>query len=220
MKLLSKLISKRTKVILFIPALGLILAILVCNWTVEGFSNEYTFQEVQKTPSNDVGLVLGTSKRLKSGSPNPYFYNRIDAAVQLYKAGKVKYILVSGDNGSRYYNEPLDMKKSLVEKGIPKEAIYMDFAGFRTLDSVIRCKEIFGQSSFTVISQGFHNKRAVFISRMMGIDAIGYDAQDVKNESMKMSVREVFARVKTFLDIYILDTKPRFLGEAITIGKV
>ncbi len=210
--------SRKTKAIVLIPSLSLLLAILACNWKVENYSDDYTFQEVQKIPDNHVGLVLGTSKRLQNGNPNPYFYNRIDAATQLYKAGKVKYILVSGDNGSKYYNEPLDMKKSLIEKGIPKEAIYMDFAGFRTFDSVIRCKEIFGQSSFTVISQGFHNKRAIFISRMMGINAIGYDAQDVKNNSMKMSVREVFARVKTFIDLYVLNTKPRFLGEAIRIG--
>ena len=218
MKTLHKFVSRKTKAIVLIPSLSLLLAILACNWKVENYSDDYTFQEVQKIPDNHVGLVLGTSKRLQNGNPNPYFYNRIDAATQLYKAGKVKYILVSGDNGSKYYNEPLDMKKSLIEKGIPKEAIYMDFAGFRTFDSVIRCKEIFGQSSFTVISQGFHNKRAIFISRMMGINAIGYDAQDVKNNSMKMSVREVFARVKTFIDLYVLNTKPRFLGEAIRIG--
>jgi len=217
-KTLHKFVSRKTKAIVLIPSLSLLLAILACNWKVENYSDDYTFQEVQKIPDNHVGLVLGTSKRLQNGNPNPYFYNRIDAATQLYKAGKVKYILVSGDNGSKYYNEPLDMKKSLIEKGIPKEAIYMDFAGFRTFDSVIRCKEIFGQSSFTVISQGFHNKRAIFISRMMGINAIGYDAQDVKNNSMKMSVREVFARVKTFIDLYVLNTKPRFLGEAIRIG--
>lgn len=219
MKNFDRTVSTKTKVVFLVPILGVVLAILACNWQVENFSNAYTFQEVQQLPSNNVGLVLGTSKRLRNGQPNPYFHNRIDAATQLYNAGKVKYILVSGDNGSKYYNEPLDMKKALVEKGIPEEAIYMDFAGFRTLDSVIRCKEIFGQSSFTVISQGFHNKRAVFISRMMGINAIGYDARDVQS-TMKMSVREVLARVKTFIDLYVLDTQPRFLGEAIQIGKV
>ncbi len=193
------------------------LFLVACYWAVEQFSESYTFREVQQLPSNHVGLVLGTSKRLGNGQPNLYFEHRIEAAALLYHAGKVRYILVSGDNGSKYYNEPLDMKKALVAKGVPAEAIYMDFAGFRTLDSVVRCKEIFGQSSVTIISQGFHNKRAIFISRQWGIDAIGYDAKDVQ-AGLKVSAREVFARVKTFLDLYVLGTKPRFLGESVRIG--
>ncbi len=217
MKLLKKLPSQKVKKLIGFAFIAGCIALTASYWAIETLSHKYTFQEVEQLPDKKVGLLLGTSKRLRSGAPNPYFYHRIDAAVQLYKAGKVKYILVSGDNGSKYYNEPRDMQQALLARGVPQEAIYLDFAGFRTLDSVIRCKEIFGQSDITIISQGFHNKRAIFISRALGINAVGYNAKDVK-QNTKVAMREILARVKALLDLYILGTQPRFLGEAIQIG--
>jgi SanA protein len=194
-----------------------LLVITICNWKVESASQHLVSRDLSQIPPSKVGLLLGTSKYLRSGEANPYFYNRIDAAAELYQAGKIEYILVSGDNGSIYYNEPRDMKKALLERGIPEKSIYMDYAGFRTLDSVIRCKEIFGQHRFIVISQEFHTKRAVYIARTHGLETFGYNAKDVQYQGLELSLREKLARVKAFIDVNILMEKPRFLGERIPI---
>jgi len=172
---------------------------------------------IREVPYNKVGLLLGTSKYNQSGKPNLYFYYRIHAAVVLYKAGRIKFIVVSGDNRALSYNEPITMKKELVKKGIPTEVIFLDYAGFRTYDSIIRCFEIFGQKSFTIISQGFHLERAVFIAHRYGIGAIGYEARDVNYiQGLRTKTREYFARVKVFWDFFTGE-KPKFLGKKIEI---
>lgn len=191
---------------------------LICNLRVSYTTEPYLFQEATLTPHNKVGLVLGTSKKLSNGLPNQYFNNRIQAAVDLYKAGKIDRLIISGDNSTRYYNEPQDMKEALMEKGVQENNIYMDYAGFRTFDSVIRCKEIFGQNQITIISQKFHNARAVFIARHHQIEAIGYNAKDVNKASgLKTNMREVLARVKLYIDLFVINQKPKFLGEKIEI---
>lgn len=165
------------------------------------------------------GLLLGTSRTVRSGRPNAYFYNRVDAAAALYHAGKVEYLVISGDNGRKGYNEPQDMKEALVGRGVPAEAIYLDYAGFRTYDSVVRMEKIFGQESFTVISQEFHNRRAVYIAQALGLDAVGYNAADVAAYAgMKTRLREKLARVRMFMDLWTGKT-PKFLGEPVEIGK-
>jgi SanA protein len=113
-----------------------------------------------------VGLVLGTSQYLKNGYLNWYFKYRIEATVELYKKGKIDFILVSGDNSHKNYDEPTAFKNELIKRGIPADQIYLDYAGFRTLDSVVRAKEIFGQTSITIISQKFHNERAIYWSQI------------------------------------------------------
>jgi SanA protein len=192
--------------------------ILYCNWRVNKIADPYIFDDAAFSMNFKTGLILGTSKYISNGKPNQYFINRIDAAVKLYKAGKIRYIIVSGDNSSVNYNEPLRMKKELIKRGIPEEVIFVDFAGFRTLDSVIRAKEIFGQDTFIIISQEFHNKRAVFIARRNGIEAYGYNAEDVRMYNGFLThIREIFARVKVFIDIYIFHTHPKYLGEKVII---
>ncbi|MFT7481835.1 MAG: SanA protein, partial [Oceanospirillaceae bacterium] len=128
---------------------------------------------------NKVGLLLGTAKFLQSGEPNLYYKYRVEAAVELLNAGKVEFILVSGDNSTKYYDEPSTFETDLIEAGIPADKMYKDYAGFRTLDSIVRSKEVFGQSSITVISQPFHNERAIYIATRKGIDAIGYNSERV-----------------------------------------
>ena len=120
------------------------------------------YSDVARVPKNKVGLLLGTSKYKDKARHiiNPYYQNRIDAAVELYMAGKIDYIIVSGDNSSVYYNEPELMRNDLIAQGVPAKKIILDNAGFRTLDSVLRCRDIFGQTSVTIISQEFHNKRS------------------------------------------------------------
>lgn len=154
---------------------------------------------------------------MRNGTKNYFFYNRIAAAETLFKSGKIKFLIISGDNSLSYYNEPEDMKKELVKAGIPDSVIYLDYAGFRTFDSMIRAKEIFGQTKFIVVSQQFHNERAVFIARKYNIEAYGYNAEDVDAYSgFKTKLRELFARVKVFIDVYS-NKKPKFLGEKINI---
>lgn len=175
------------------------------------------YVDLTSIPYNKVGLLLGTSRILGNGRPNYYFVNRIKATADLYHAHKIDYIVISGDNSRKDYNEPLDMKNELIKSGIPENRIYLDYAGFRTYDSVIRLDKIFGQKKFTIISQDFQNRRAIFISKHLGLDAIGYNAKDVDAYSgFKTKLREKFARVKVFLDL-LTDKEPKFLGERIEI---
>ena len=172
------------------------------------------YTNMQALPETNVALVLGTSKRLSSGEANPYFHYRIDAAEQLYKSGKVKHLILSGDNETRYYNEPQYMKDALLKRNIPDSVITLDYAGFRTLDSVVRCKEIFGQKKFIVVTQRFHSYRAVFIGKHFDIDLVAYAAENLPlNKSFKVILRELLARPKAVLDIFILNVNPRVMGE-------
>tara|TARA_R110001606_G_scaffold78737_4_gene182007 strand:+ start:94 stop:729 length:636 start_codon:yes stop_codon:yes gene_type:complete len=197
--------------------LVLLLVILACNFIISSTTEDKTYSDINTIPPNRVGLVLGTSNRISNGSSNPYYTYRIDATVALYKAGKIKFILVSGDNGSIYYNEPNTIKKDLIKAGIPEEVIFLDYAGFRTLDSMVRAKFIFGLDNVTVISQKFHNERAIYIAHQKGLKAIGFNAQDLPtSQGFKVHLREYLARVKVFIDM-ILNTQPKFYGATIEI---
>ena len=206
--------------ITLIIAIPCVISLIVCNQTIKKHTAAQIYSEVITIPQNKVGLLLGTSPKLKNGNNNLYFDYRILAAVELYKAGKIKYILISGDNRREEYNEPEEMKKALMQKGVPEKFIYLDYAGFRTLDSVVRAKEVFGQNQLTIISQRFHNERAIYLAEKNGINAIGYNAKDVNAYAgMKTNIRELLARVKMFIDLAI-DKQPHFLGEKIIIGKI
>ncbi len=198
----------------------MMLLILYSNQAIEQYSQAYVFDDTRKIPQNKVGLILGTSKKIQNGQLNLYFKYRIKAAAELYYAGKVRYLLVSGDNSLKEYNEPMDMRKALLAQGVPDSVIVLDFAGFRTLDSVVRSQKVFGQNKITIISQAFHNKRALYIARKKGIDAIAYNAQDVGFTSgLKVQIREKMARVKVLLDLHLLNTQPKFLGDEIAIDE-
>lgn len=206
--------------ITLIIAIPCVISLIVCNQTIKKHTAAQIYNEVITIPQNKVGLLLGTSPKLKNGNNNLYFDYRILAAVELYKAGKIKYILISGDNRREEYNEPEEMKKALMQKGVPEKFIYLDYAGFRTLDSVVRAKEVFGQNQLTIISQRFHNERAIYLAEKNGINAIGYNAKDVNAYAgLKTNIRELLARVKMFIDLAI-DKQPHFLGEKIIIGKI
>jgi SanA protein len=215
-------VGKKMRLFLFFTGIVIVLviaALFLSTWVINKKTEGYLTNDIRTTPINRVGLVLGTSKYLSAGRLNLFFQYRIDATVDLYNSGKIEYILVSGDNHWVNYNEPDMMRKELIKRGIPSNKIYMDFAGFRTFDSMIRCHEVFGQTSFTVISQKFHNQRAVYIARHLGLEVVGFNARDVElSESFKTLIRECFARVKVFVDIYT-NTKPKFLGEKIVIGQ-
>ncbi|MFW5778074.1 MAG: SanA/YdcF family protein [Bacteroidota bacterium] len=195
------------------------LLIIVSNMVIVLHTRNFLFEQVSDIPRHKAGIVLGTSRNLKSGHPNTYFYHRMSAAAELYHSGNIDFLILSGDNRTIYYNEPEQMRRELVKYNISDTVLYLDYAGLRTLDSMIRSKEIFGQDSIVVISQKFHNQRAVFVARVNGIKAIGFNATDVSpGQGIRVQVREIFARVKVFLDI-ISGKKPRHLGEKINIGK-
>ncbi len=211
-----KYIKKILKFGVFIGIFFLI-GIVGINKLVEKTVADKIYSSTKEIPYNRVGLLLGTSKFLTNGWTNLYYKYRIDAAVKLFKSGKVDFILVSGDNSTKYYDEPSTIKEDLVKRGIPSDRIYLDYAGFRTLDSVVRSKEIFGQSSITVISQQFHNERAIYIANWKEIDAVGFNARDVSlRYGFKIQLRERLARVKMVLDL-VFGKEPKFLGERIEI---
>lgn len=165
-------------------------------------------------------MLPGTSHSLRNGNANPFFKNRIDAAAQLYFGGKVSYLIVSGDNRTLDYNEPARMRAALVKLGVPDSVIYSDYAGLRTFDSVLRCRNIFGQNKFTVISQQFQNERALYIAHHYDMDAIAFNAGAVASEQgFQTTIREYFARVKMFIDLYITHAQPRHGGFQIKIGE-
>lgn len=202
----------------FVGAIALIIScVFLANIVINRFSENYLFNDIKQIPFNKTGVLLGTSQFRGNGSENLFFTYRINAAVELYNAGKIEFIIISGDNSTLNYNEPMLMKKELVKKGIPEGRIFLDFAGFRTFDSMIRAEKIFGQSQFTVISQEFHNQRAIYIARHNGIEAIAYNAKDVSAYvGFKTMLREKFARVKVFIDM-LLGEEPHFLGEKIIV---
>jgi SanA protein len=176
------------------------------------------YDDVTKVPAGKVALVFGTDDRVKGGRENLYFRYRIDAAEALWKAGKIRLILVSGDNSEKYYNEPEKMKQALIKRGIPKDRIVCDYAGLRTLDSVVRAKEIFGLNDMVFVSQRFHNERAAYLAKANGITYCGFNARDVVTRGgLKTKLREVAARVNMWLDVRVLGTKPKHLGDKIRL---
>ncbi len=211
----TRLISRRIKQGLHYLLLStlLIVAVVIAidRWiSLETYSTIYT--PTDTLPHYDVAVVLGTSKYLGK-QLNSYYTNRINAAINLYHHGALKHLLLSGDNAHRSYNEPWTMKRDLLRAGVPETSIALDYAGFRTLDSIVRARKIFDTNHFLIITQGFHCERALFIARYHDIDAAclavpgpsGYAGFYVK-------LRELFARVKAVLDLYILNAQPKFLG--------
>lgn len=196
-------------------ALGLVFCVLLASniWVVKS-TEEDVFTNFNDVPGATVALVLGTSNKLTNGLPNPFFNNRIATAATLYKEGKVTHFILSGDNRTIYYNEPSEMRKALLKWGVPDSVITLDYAGLRTLDSIVRCKEIFGQDKIIIITQPFHSYRALFISHYYNMDAVAIIAQEpIEEAAFKVYFREYFARTKAILDLYILKTAPHHLGE-------
>lgn len=176
------------------------------------------YDDVSQIPANRVGLILGCTKELRSGRPNLYFVHRIDAAVALFREGKVERLLASGASHRADVDEAGNMKQALIEAGIPADRITCDHHGFRTLDSVLRARRIYGQDSLTIISQSFHNHRAIYIAEHRGIDAIGFNAVDVRSPGgRRIRIREFFARIRVVVDIHINNTQPRVLGERVSL---
>lgn len=193
---------------------GFLLVVGVCNLWVVGSTRDRVYDSADEIPRVSVGIVLGTSKKVSPDEANPHFENRIAAAAELYRSGKVRHLLVSGHQDSQYYDEPRDMTAKLVELGVPPSAITPDNAGLRTLDSIVRAREVYGLDRVTVISDDFHVPRALFIADQKGIEAIALRGDSVPlRQSLRARAREYFARVKAIIDLFLLRTQPANLGE-------
>lgn len=201
---------------------GLIAGLLVlvyCWWTISFSSLHLLHNSPKSLPTTEAALVLGTSQWRADGSTNLFFKYRIQAAARLYHAGKVKWLVVSGDNHVRTYDEPAMMRKALIQKGVPACRILCDYAGFRTFDSVVRMKNVFGFKRYVVVSQKFHNQRAIYLAHTFGHTVYGLNARDVMDAGgIKVHIREAGARVKAWLDVNILGTEAHFPGPRQKIG--
>ncbi len=202
----------------------LVLAILspfVCDRIISNSVSEKIYNNADELPYKHCGILLGTSKYLSDGRTlNPYYTKRIDAAGELLLKNKIRYLVISGDNSRKTYSEPEDMRADLILLGIDSNRIFLDYAGFRTFDSMVRLREIFSQTDVCIISQPFHNERALFIANLEGISAVAFNAKDVgKAFGFNVMIREKFARVKVFID-YLSFKKPKFLGPKVAIPQV
>lgn len=207
-------------VLLFIVT-GILLTISLIgaiNYIVTDTTKIQLYSDAAVIPYNRVGLLLGTSKYVRKGVINPYYQYRIDAAVALYDSCKISFILISGDNSTNNYNEPQTMKRDLIARGIPASVIFLDYAGLHTLDSILRCRDIFGIKHITIISQQFHNERALFIANHKKMVAIGYNAKSMEGrDALWMAVREKLSRVKMLYEL-LINTQPKyFYGQKIEI---
>lgn len=198
-------------------ALGLV---LYASHAIRKQSSSSVYETSSDLPHRRVGLVLGCSPRLGGGNPNWYFNNRIEAAAEVLKAGKVDYLLLSGDNHTADYDEPTAMMEALVQRGVPMERMVLDYAGFSTSDSVVRAKEVFGLRDVCIVTQKDHAMRAIYIARHKGIDAIAFAAKDIPTMAgARTRARESLARVRTLLDVHVWGRRPHFGGPRIEIGK-
>lgn len=202
---------------LTILAFTIVAFAVLSNYIIINNAKDKTFSKIENTPKNKVGLVLGTSKFTNGNRINLYYKYRLEAAVTLYKIGKIEYILISGDNSRKGYDEPSNFKNDLIAKGIPEDKVYLDYAGFRTLDSMVRAKKIFGLTEITIISQKFHNERAIYLANKNNINAIAYNAKNITGRyGLKTNLREYLAKTKAVLDV-VFNVQPKFLGKKIDI---
>lgn len=207
---LWRIVAAALAVGLFVP--------FACEWWMLRSAEGFCYEDPAKVPVHHAAVVLGASPRLADGRANLFFVKRMDAAAALFQAGRVRCLIVSGDNSSPDYDEPTAMKNALIHLGVPPDRIVCDYAGLRTLDSVIRAKKIFGQTGVALVSQHFHNARALYLARANGLDAVGFDAADVPvAASIKTFVREKFACLKAMMDVHLLGTQPRHLGPPVPL---
>ena len=195
-------------------------AVIGAKRVIERKAKDGIESSLARLPPNEVGLVLGCAPTLSSGRTNEFFRNRLRAAAELFRHGKVSFLLVSGDNHAADYDEPTAMKNALCALGVPADRIICDYAGFSTFDSIVRANKVFGLSHFTLITQREHALRAVFIARHQGLDVVAFPADDVpRNAGLRTHFRESIARVAAVLSVTVIPRMPRFLGPPIKIGK-
>jgi len=200
---------------IFLIALFILIGLFSMDIYISKQAEADIYKDISKVPAKKAALVLGTAKYMIGGGKNYFYTYRIRAAAKLFKAGKVKAIVVSGDHSTKYYNETGKMRKDLMKAGIPSQYITLDPLGVRTLDSLVRAEAIFDLKDYIIVSQKFHLERALFIAKAKGQKVIGFMAKDIPGTAAayRMKAREYLARAKAFLDVYILHTAPKFDGK-------
>ncbi|MEH6659688.1 SanA/YdcF family protein [Leeuwenhoekiella marinoflava] len=213
---IKKILTLRILRYLFLAALLVLILTSYLSYHIKSETEQYIYDDINKIPKTYTALVLGASVR-SNGELSTMLRDRVESALLLYHNGKISRFLVSGDNRTTNYNEPVAMKKYLQERGVPEEDIFMDFAGFDTYDSVYRASYIFEVDNAIVVSQRFHLPRAVYIARSMGLNFYGYngDRREYELES-RNRFREIAANVKAWLELSI-DKEPHFKGDKIPI---
>jgi len=205
--------------------LGALLAVLsaglgcayAIHQTVRATGRERIYFDPDLVPPRDVAIVLGTSPTTQ-GRSNLFFESRMNACADLWNRGKVRHFIVSGDNGRKTYDEPTAMRDALISRAVPASAITLDYAGFRTLDTMARAVAVFGQRKVTVITDDFHLPRSLFLAEAHGLDAIGFGGRPVLVKySKKTRTREVASRIAAWIDVNVLHTKPRFFGPPVVV---
>ncbi|MEM9324454.1 MAG: ElyC/SanA/YdcF family protein [Bacteroidota bacterium] len=189
-------------------------AILLINgWMYMTYRSSIYQEMTELDEGYPVALTLGTSRWTRAGSQNEFFSGRVDASAALYHDRVVSHLLLSGDNSQKEYNEPIELQRALSDVHVAYEDMTLDYAGFRTLDSVVRAKAIFGQDSIIIVSQSFHLPRALFIAHYHGIEAVGFAAQTPGNVPLRLLARELLARPVALFEVVLLGTQPKFLGK-------
>lgn len=213
----ARLIHRSLRTLQVLAAAVTVAVVLGNLWVINN-TKSTLYTNFAALPENEVGLVLGTSPFTRDGSANPHFAGRVAAAVELYQLGRIKHLIVSGANPDASYNEPRRMWQALTNAGVPSQVITMDYAGFRTFDSMARAKLVFGLDRVTIITQDYHAHRALFIGRKLGMHPVAYaPAGESSGPAFKPYLREVAARVWAILDLYLLDTAPKFVGEPVPL---
>lgn len=182
--------------------MGLII-VICCQIAVKSAAKGRLYDDVNEIPHREVGLLLGTSPLGRSGRPNQFYLRRLDATVALYNAGKIDRIIISGARRGDDYDEPAEMKNDLVKRGLPDSIFVLDCEGHRTISSIVRVKELFAEDSVTIISQKFHNERALFLAKHNEVDAIAFNAENTSSRRWRlmMVLRESLARVKAVAEV-------------------
>lgn len=204
--------------LLFIILLMVAAALGLDRW-ISWKTAPFIYEDVASLPHRQVGVVLGTAKYYRTGIINQYYLYRIQGALNAYNSGKVNYLLLSGDNAQQSYNEPVTMQRDLIKAGVDPADIVLDYAGFRTLDSIVRTRKVFDTNDFIIITQRFHCERALYIAQHLGIQAQCYAVPSPKN-MLSVRLREVGARLGALADLYLMKREPRFLGPLVPIPAV
>ncbi len=194
----------------------LLLSVMALDHWISRKTKPYIYHELKNVPRRQVGVVLGTAKYYRTGGINQFYLYRMQGAINAYNSGKVNYLLLSGDNALQSYNEPVTMRRDLIAAGVSPADIVLDYAGFRTLDSIVRTRKVFNTDDFIIITQRFHCERALLIALYMRIQAHCYAVPSPKN-MLTVRIREIFARLTAVADLYLVQREPRFLGPLIPI---
>lgn len=189
--------------IVLVPVLAVIAVILGCHVAMLCASRGRMYSDLEKIPHRETGLLLGTNPKGRTGRPNQFFLRRIDAAVAIYEAGKIDRLIITGARIDSTYDEPEAMRQALLSRGLPDSLLIIDSEGYHTIESIIRAKSVFDVDSVTIISQRFHNERALFMAKHNGLDAIAYNAATTSSRRWRifMAIRECASRVKAVFEV-------------------